>query len=51
MGWAKYPPAFYAATKTIADLANDFLATNMKSLDVPHQLDAILETNAILETQ
>ena len=30
--------------KTIADLVNDALATNMKSLDIPHWLGTILET-------
>ena len=45
MGWVESLPAFCAGTKTIADLANNAsLATNMQSLDVPHQLNVLLET-------
>lgn len=44
IGFAKHHPAFCAGTKTVADLAYDFLAANKKSLGVPHQVDAILET-------
>ena len=36
MGWAESPPAFCAATETIADLTNVTLATHMRALDVPH---------------
>ena len=44
MGWAESPPAFCAGTETIADLTNATLATNMRSLDVPHRLDVLSET-------
>ena len=46
MGWSESPPAFCAGTETIADLANATLATNMRSLDVPHRLDVLSETGS-----
>ena len=44
MGWTESPLAFCAGTETIADMANVILATNMQSLDVPHQMDVLSET-------
>ena len=37
MGWEKSPPLFFAATKTVADLANQALCANDPSQ--PHKLD------------
>ena len=36
MGWSESPPAFCAATETVANLANATLGTDMPTLDVPH---------------
>jgi hypothetical protein len=44
MGWTESPPAFCAATETVADLANNTMASDWKSLDTPHRLDEVAES-------
>ena len=45
MGWKESPPAFCTATETVADLANQAIANNLKELyRLPHRLDEISET-------
>lgn len=44
MGWSESPPAFCAATETVADLANHTIAYNWAALAEAHRLDAITES-------
>jgi len=44
MGWTESPPAFCSATETVADMANQAMAKDWKSLDVPHRLDEVAES-------
>jgi len=43
MGWKESPPAFCAATETVADLANNAMLHDWQSTFAPHRLDTISE--------
>jgi hypothetical protein len=45
MGWKELPPLFYAATKTVADLANSAIKQGTKF--GPHRLDQMAETTTV----
>jgi hypothetical protein len=43
MGWTESPPAFSAATETIADIANNMLESSL-TMPPPHPLEGIAST-------
>ena len=44
MGWKESPPAFCAATETVADLTNAMLRHDWEHTNMPHRLDDLAET-------
>ena len=44
MGWKESPPAFHAATKTAADIANNMVNNQWHDTKAPHCLNVIAET-------
>ena len=44
MGWKESPPAFCAATETVANLANNLMTTQWQTTSAPHRLNSIAET-------